>query len=60
MFAGGRDSYVKYAALLDPIINEYHETDSTKRFKGMIMQDILDSGITDVMTEPNAKWTYFE
>ena len=24
VFAGGRDSYTKYAALFDPIINEYH------------------------------------
>ena len=63
VFAGGRDSYQKYAALFDPIINEYHKTDSTQRFKGQTMQDILDSGSTNyvgTVKDAGRRWDYFD
>ena len=63
VFAGGRDSYQKYAALLDPIINDYHKTDSTQRFKAQTMQDILDGGATNYtgsVKNPGKRWDYFD
>ena len=63
IFAGGRDSYTKYAALFDPIINEYHKTDSTKRFQGQTMQDILNSGKAEYIgciKDAGNRWDYFE
>ena len=59
VFAGGRDSFTKYYALFDPIINEFHQTNSSVRFKGMTMHDILDSGACDFtgsMANPSKRW----
>ena len=60
VFAAGRDSYTKYAALFDPIINAYHQTDCTKRFKGQSMQEVLDSGACAYTRVQGNEWDFVD
>lgn len=42
VFPGGRESYVKYAALLDPIIADLHKVDCNQKFKGISMPKLKE------------------
>ena len=62
-FAGGSDSYDKYAPLFNLIIDDLHATKSTDPFINFTLKDVLISGACDYVgsvKDASNRWDYFE